>query len=379
MIEPIISGAVTDATTELVKELSKLLLKRVKEKKITKDRIPRDKQLLNLIDAYREEKLVLVLGAGVSINHGLPDWNTLLQKLLINTFVSETDDNSEQKSILLAKLFTKVFSPSPLIAARYLKKFYQNDAQTTSFEDAVRNTIYEEVDLTKESELFNEIRQLCVAPGKSPTLDSIITYNYDDILEKYLSDLNVEILFKSIYSVGMNPSNGELPIYHVHGFLPQSSNLSDKNKITLSEDIYHQQYQEIYSWNNLVQINKFRDNTCILIGTSFTDPNLRRLLDIAMLQKGKSDKYHYLIRKKYDLKIVELKLLKKLDQSQDLYGDKVRANLELDETVKQLVGAMEIFEEKDALSFGVKTIWIEDYKEIPEILKSIRRQSISRQ
>ena len=342
--------------------------------KVSVNRILNKQQILNLIDAYGNEQLVLVLGAGISVDHELPSWNTLLEKLLINTFEIREDNHSNSISILLATLFVDFFTPSPLVAARFLKKNYQVGIKdkTTSFEEAVRAAIYEEIDLTKESNTFKEIRQLCVAPGKSPNLDSIITYNYDDILEKYLSDSNIEIPFKSIYSVGMNPRHRELPIYHVHGFLPQNCSLDETNKITLSEDIYHQQYNDVYSWNNIIQINKFRDNVCLFIGVSLTDPNLRRLLDIAMLQKGDSDKHHYIIRKKYNLRVVEQYILKTMDQNQELYDTKMRGDIELDELVERLVNIVENFEENDALSFGVSTIWVQDYNEIPEIINKIR-------
>lgn len=372
-VDPIISKIVVEFLKD--KELFKTLDKKTDEQ-LLKERRSKKQQIANLIDSYKDEKLVLVLGAGVSIDHGLPSWNTLLQKLLINTFASETNDNSKQKSMVLAKLFTEIFSPSLLISARYLKKYYQDNLKTgdtTSFEYAVRDAIYEEINLKKESDIFKEIIQLCVAPGKSPNLDSIINYNYDDLLEKYLSNLNIEIPHKSIYSTGINPSHDELPIYHVHGFLPQNGSLNETNRITLSEDIYHQQYNEIYNWSNIIQINKFKDNICLFIGVSFTDPNLRRLLDITKSQKGDSGKYHYLIRKKYDLNIIEGELLKILNKSQTLYDDKIMAELGLSETAKYLRNVMEKFEENDALSFGVSTIWVKDYKEIPEILKSIRK------
>ena len=43
-------------------------------------------QLSKLISAFEDELLVLVVGAGVSVDYGLPNWDTLLQKLLLSTF-----------------------------------------------------------------------------------------------------------------------------------------------------------------------------------------------------------------------------------------------------------------------------------------------------
>ena len=343
---------------------------------LVKEKVSNQEKISDLTDAYKKERLVLVLGAGVSIGYGLPNWDTLLQKLLLNTFIIETREPKDV-SLLLAKLFTEIFSPSPLISARYLREYYKEnpkkEKEKISFEEAVKNAIYEEIDLKNESDLFKEIRQFCVAPGKSPNLDSIITYNYDDILETYLSALDIDIPYKAIHCAGINPTLGELPIYHVHGFLPQKGVLDEENGIILSEDMYHQQYSEIYSWNNMIQIEKFRDKTCLFIGISFTDPNLRRLLDIAKSLRGKPRRYHYLIKKQYDSKTLEENLSKILEQKKKLLEDGEKMDLGPNELAEHLVNLMVKFEENDALSFGVRIIWIKNYKEIPGILKSIRQ------
>lgn len=341
-------------------------------KKLSKTEVSYNKKIEDLINAYKNDKLVLVLGAGVSLEQGLPTWNILLQKLLINTFKTETNKDKD-KSFVLAKLFTEIFTPSPLIAARYLRNEFSNEINLMQFEEAVRKSIYDELNISKKSKTFEEICQLCAAPGKTPNLNSIITYNFDDLLETYLRNLKIEIPFKSIFKLGDSPTPQELPIYHVHGYLPQKEKLTNDNKITLSEDIYHHQYSDIYSWNNIIQINKFRDEVCLFIGLSFTDPNLRRLLDIAKMQKGKIKRYHYIIRKKYNFSEIKNIITRILDKNEKLLDEKVRANLQLDDSIKYLISVMERFEENDALSFGVRTIWINDFNEIPTILKNIRK------
>lgn len=314
---------------------------------------------------FRHEKLVFVLGAGVSMSYGLPGWDTLLQKLMVTTLEKE-----KKASSVLSKLFSKIFNPSPLIAGRYLQKHFKNN--NNSFEEAVRKILYEEIKRDSVSPLMDEIVRYCIAPGKSPNLNSIITYNFDDILEQNIKKMSVDLPFKSIYGLGMDVEMGELPIYHVHGYLPEKEKLSDANQITFGENIYHKQYVDTYSWNNIVQINKFRENNCLFIGTSLTDPNTRRLLDISNQQRPQTKGSHYIFKLKYRKEDVQKAIELLLTQNQELLDEKSKANLKIEETINALVETIESFEENDYASFGIKTIWIENYSEIPTILKEIR-------
>ncbi|MCF7569668.1 SIR2 family protein [Sabulilitoribacter arenilitoris] len=326
--------------------------------------ISKRQSLKNISNAYQNEKMVLVLGAGISLEFGVPSWNLLLQNLMVHTIEKENNVSN-----VLSKLFNDIFTPNPLIAGRYLQEYFENN--NSSFESMVREVLYSKIDKDKNSDLLNEIVKICVAPGKSPNLDSIITYNFDDILEYKLDQTGLEVPYKSVYGLGIEIKNGELPIYHVHGYLPEDKKLTDSNKITFGESNYHQQYSDLYSWNNMVQINKFRENTCVFIGSSLTDPNIRRLLDIALKQKGNKRKHHYIFKKKIDDKQLSEKL-KKILESPEIINNKNNAGLDFDETIKLLTDIYERFEENDSASFGVQTIWIDDWNEIPEILTKIR-------
>ncbi|GAB2833479.1 SIR2 family protein [Ferruginibacter profundus] len=315
--------------------------------------------------SFRKEKLVFVLGAGVSMTYGLPSWDTLLQKLMVTTLQRE-----KKASGILSKLFSKLFNPSPLIAGRYLQKYFENNNQ--SFEEAVQKILYDEIKRDTVSQLMTEIVKFCIAPGKSPNLNSIITYNFDDILEQSIRKISVDLPFKSIFGTGMDVDTGEFPIYHVHGFLPENEKLTTANQITFGENIYHKQYTDTYSWNNIVQINKFRENNCLFIGTSLTDPNTRRLLDIANQQRTAAKGSHFIFKLKYKKEDLKKALEILLNQNKDLLNEKSNAKLELGETVNTLIETVETFEENDLNSFGIKTIWVNTYAEIPDILQEIR-------
>jgi hypothetical protein len=46
---------------------------------------------------YRDQRLVMVLGAGSSVSYGLPNWDTLLQKLLLITIKSDDENKKMEK------------------------------------------------------------------------------------------------------------------------------------------------------------------------------------------------------------------------------------------------------------------------------------------
>jgi len=67
--------------------------------------------------------------------------------------------------------------------------------------------------------------------------------------------------------------------------------------LIFSEEDYNKIYSDAYSWSNLAQLNSFRDNTCLFIGCSLTDPNLRRLLDVAA-RSGEKPRHYAFLKKK---------------------------------------------------------------------------------
>lgn len=317
--------------------------------------------------AFKGYSLNLVLGAGISAIYGIPNWSELLQRLLIRTIEQEP-----KKASILAKIFTKIFNPSPVIAGRFLQDSLIEEKSDTKFENEVRKALYEKFEPETNSSIMDEIIKFCVAPGNTPNLNGIITYNYDDIIESKIRDKEIDVPFQSVYGQSINPDNKSLPIYHVHGFLPRSGSISKENAITLGEFVYHEQYNNLYSWNNIVQINKFREKTCLFIGISLTDPNIRRLLDIANSQRS-SRKFHYILRKRTDYSWVSKTLDKILQENPEILSEKVKADLKTEETVNFLIELKNRFEEKDSESLGVKTVWINDYeKDISDILSKIR-------
>ena len=299
-------------------------------------------QIKSLNIEYLKGNLSLFCGAGISYDAGIPTWNKLLKSLL-----KEIYSNNSQIPDLdakLANIFQNKINLSPLILAQYLKILLGK-----KFTETVRDALYEKC--TDKSQIRDAIVELIRPRRNRNNLLSVVNFNFDDLIEEKLGEEKIE--FKSIFSEGERVKETEFPIFHPHGFLPRKKRLTSKNEIVFSEDAYHSQFIDPFSWGNLIQLNHLNNNTCLFLGVSLTDPNMRRLLDVSIRKNGKGEKNHYIIKKKYKIS--------------DLYPEKEVPSIK-GETIIPIV---ENIEEQDANNLGFNVIWVDDHTEIPNILSEI--------
>lgn len=298
--------------------------------------------LENIRNAYNNGNLVLFCGAGISRDAGIPTWNILLEESLekaISKMNQQQVSNNE-----LADLFQNKIKVSPLILGKYLKMGLENN-----FTTIVRDILYQ--DCNNKSKTIDEIVELSRARGNRKTLKAIITFNFDDLIEEKMKREKID--YKTIFKEGERFEDNEIPIYHPHGFLPRNIELTKDNEIVFSEDDYHTQFIDPFSWGNLVQLNSLNNNTCLFVGISLTDPNMRRLLDVSMRKNGKNERNHYIVKKHYT--------------NNDLYSDK-KSKIDNENKMLKII---EYIEEKDANALGLNLIWVDEFSEIPKILNKI--------
>jgi hypothetical protein len=188
-----------------IKTIRSIFKSSIDPKKLYQEVIP----LINLKKSYEEGKLVFVFGSGVSRNYNLPDWNTLLQKLLLKILESEQKTFVDIDKDLLITLFPQ----SPIVLARNIQLILNKNPKKLDLENLVRELLYEEIIDDEIDPIFKEVNKFCLPYKKVPCIDSIITFNFDDVLEKFLTSK----VCKSIYKDGIQPNIKKLSIYHVHG------------------------------------------------------------------------------------------------------------------------------------------------------------------
>lgn len=299
-----------------------------------------------LKEALIDNQLTLVCGAGVSRDSSIPDWNDLLVNILNETFFNS--DSNVPESKVLAEDLLSLMPQSNLILGKYLRLVLKED-----FEKVVQKHLYlyynqdrdfelssivqghEIINYALETNMMKAIVELARPKRRGKRLESIITFNFDDLIECALSKHKIE--YCSIWKEGQIYGMDALPIFHVHGFLPNQREIDSPN-LVFSEEAYHSQFIDPYSWSNLIQLNTFSANICLFVGLSLSDPNLRRLLDISWRRNQRCK--HYIIMRKAPQKN------------------------RTDEIATMLF-------EQDANSLGLNVIWCSDFSEIPSILSSI--------
>ena len=327
-----------------------------------------ENKIAALRKAFAGNQLTLVCGAGISSDSAIPTWHDLLVNIL-NDIYSDHDP-SNPDDMVSAEYLLSLMPESNLILGKYLrilladsfekvvqKHLYANynqkrglnsctednstedsSTESSSTGDSYTGDGSAEQNLTchdDETPILKAIVELAHPKNSDGRLESIITFNFDDLIEKALANHGIDCA--SIWKEGQTCRPDQLPVFHVHGFLPNQEELDSPN-LVFSEESYHSQFNDPYSWANLTQLNSFSTDVCLFIGISLSDPDLRRLLDI-IWGKNHACK-HYIIMKKSDRKS------------------------KTDEIANMLF-------EQDAYLLGLNVIWCSEFSEIPDILSRI--------
>ena len=288
-------------------------------------------------DAYNNMRYTFFLGAGLSMDAQLPSWSALLESLLKseNKKPFEYINNANSESISSAMGY------SSIVTGRYALDGYLRDNQKDEdenyqdFIERIRKVLYKKKNY--KSALITSVAK--AVKRKKPA--QIITYNYDDLLDELLNK-------KDFYSVSDNiiPRTKDVPIYHVHGMISRD-NTRPSNSV-LSEKDYHHLYSNPHNWANVVQLNALYTSVCFFIGFSMTDPNQRRLLELARAKDKHSDDIdklpHFVFLKKEPLKGEASK----------------KVNEEHWHEIEYMMS-----------DFGLNVIWYNDFSDLPKMIDYI--------
>lgn len=369
--------------------------------------------------AFDKKNLTLYLGAGVSVSNGLPTWNQLILAMYFAAISEERMHGWRPFSNYLYAIaeYQLERSQEPLeIMARKIRKYYPDHQE---FLDNLKRTLYQGFmddggnyfhhiyrdQLLDANPTLKAVQQLCLAGGNEQGVRSVITYNYDNLLEIVLPDLP----HQPIYRATDRHQNG-LPIFHVHGYVPMGDDASGSpgEDIVFTEDQYHQSAQDPYSWRNLVQVQALSRSVGLMVGLSLADRNMRRFLDAVKCSPLPAKNFALLRKTRFeepsdeDIDRIHHNAMKYMDRfersgvkSDRAHSDQAlfqRAGIKSSRPafaprsgrkgepqyraeIRGILSVVEGFDQTEQEfvlnDLGITPIWYESYSEIPEILGSI--------
>jgi hypothetical protein len=346
--------------------------------------------------AFEKGNLAFYLGAGVSKPNGLPSWEELVQALYFSTLEDESYiyDLKPYPNYLfaLAEWVLKQKNEPLDIIIRKIKQWYEGK----DFMGMLKNTLYAGFDrehvgqyisdlpdeILQKNNTIKSIVDICTksVPGRKG-LHSIISYNYDNLLEISLDKHpDIKDNFQIVYKGDQQLKKNKIPIYHVHGFIPYQENNINYEEIIFSEDQYNRAFQDPLFWGNVVQVNQFTSTTGVMIGLSLSDRNTRRILDSIRQQPVPNDNYILMRRPKFkniepdseELKYIRRKAeeyLEKFALSRMKFPGKEPSQIQniLDKIYKYEEQEFE----KGFENIGLNLITFDEYNEIPQILNAL--------
>jgi hypothetical protein len=332
--------------------------------------------------AWKEKDLVLFLGAGLSMPYGIPTWKDLVLEILFD----QTDVARRLEPIdlpfrrALAAWLVDYYGYDPIVLARVVKneirrrtsrrRGSKGDAHRL-FLEKVREHLYPQQPPTpREPTTLTAVADFIARSGEDSGVTGVVSFNYDDLLERKLAG---HVEFRPIWNARRHRDK-RLPILHPHGYLPEQGDLEECNLI-FTEDDYHGLTTTVFHWALTAIVNFLRHHTVLFIGLSMLDPNLRRLLDASYVYGDIPA--HWQLQKRHRIERGEERnvlrdIRDRARRFRKELGLPPPAEIpELREAVSAMLQQADVYDRNLFESMGVKTIWLEDYDDIPALLERI--------
>ena len=267
---------------------------------------PKDLARRQLISASEKGRITLVLGAGVSIPRGIPNWNDLAKLVWKDVFKGEPSPWARQ---------SKGSSPKelPQFLPIIFERAYHKLGDDARFFEVLKKHLYAEARFPLEDPAFRRSKEalavlarLIVAEykrGPRRRIETIITFNADDFIEQAISRVagrgNSSLPPSIAGSVARSthrllPATA-VPIYHVHGFLPSDlfrSQRGPERMLVFSDLQYWSTSATAFSFANRIVNTALSESVCVFIGLSMKDINLLRWLALRTLDRD-SDQFDF--------------------------------------------------------------------------------------
>lgn len=256
-----------------------------------------------LIRAAQRGGITLVLGAGISMPRGIPDWNKLAKSIWRHVFPDRPNPWARQKQ-----------GSSPKELPQFLPIIFELAYQKlgeSGFLEVLKQKLYARANFpftdsafARSKESLAVLARLLAAEhkrGGERRVTSVFTFNADDFIEQAVSRVAgirgqliqagiVGAITRSTHRLLAGAAREQIPVYHVHGFLPSDLWRSDegpKRMLVFTDLQYWSTSATASSFANRIASSALSEGQCVFIGVSMRDINLLRWLALRTLDRDR--------------------------------------------------------------------------------------------
>jgi SIR2-like domain len=325
-----------------------------------------------LQENYREQGIVLALGAGVSFLSDLPDWAGLLRGI-----ARRCPGVSDQ---IVEDLKNRGFGLAAIASMLRLQCGVDRD-----FTQIVRDALYENFEPYKQRHARNidlnallkqacaqnytlrAVAALCAKRDlrsrsfvRNDKIHGVINFNLDALLREYVEVKYKRALVRSVERASKSSDPARINLYYMHGFLRFDAKARDPekeafDKLVLTEQEYFDFFNKPTSIFNYTCLYVLREYSCLFIGLSMQDENIRRLLYYSTQER----------RIAYE----EEKRARRQAPSAEEIKRKLLRHFAIIQTYES--PELTSLVEGSLAELGTSVLWVSDYDEIPARLKNV--------
>lgn len=322
--------------------------------------------MIRLKEIYEKKGICLGLGAGVSVDSGIPLWNDLLGIISSNIFNTDKIFNDFLNNRYSSEAFAS---------------FLKNSKISKSFPELVREALYgnfkffkQNIDSSNRRQLvkyvndnnptLRSIGSFCAIKKEesetytsNPNVHGIINFNIDSLLQAYVYAKFEKRILRTVERASAGRMANKINVYHVHGMmrfdLKTTADKESTENLVLAEDEYYDLFNNPANIFNYSFLYLLREYTFLFVGLSMQDLNLRRLLHLSKTE------------------IIDA--YKKEQISEGKLRDKIKRKVNKHYAILKRTGHIQSdnFHQHTLINLGVNVIWVDSYSEIQDIFNEI--------
>lgn len=258
--------------------------------------------IIHLRSQVRKKRFGAILGAGISIDFGAPNWNKLINdiaadpavdaQILANGEAFKKMSSTYQTEVLFQK-FQAAFTKNLVD----LTPTEQQNSVTAEWLTICQKYLYgtPPIDITNALPSHPYLNELILLIQESALT---VNFNFDDYLERALVEKKRKKDkgnrgFEAVTDPWPQFRRTDCVIYHPHGYVPAGLMEKAVDRFVFSEASYSKQYVGARGHDSSFLLAHFARNTCLLIGCSLEAELRNVLMRGADINPGN---FHYYIK-----------------------------------------------------------------------------------